>query len=291
MNSDKEEIEKLMAQQEDEHLEFKEARSKFDFERLVKLCAAIANEGGGKIVLGVTDRKPRRIVGTRAFENIERTKAGVLERLRFRVEACEICCPDGRVLLFVIPPHPPGMPVAYKGAYWMRAGEELVTMTPDRLKQIFAETEPDFSAELCQDASLPELDPNAVEDYRARWIRKSGNDSLRHLSAEQLLQDAELFVGGRLTYAALILLGTRGCLNKHLPQAELVFEYRAGEAPGPAQQREEYRQGFFAFYDELWTNINHRNDIQHFRDGLFVLDIPTLNEAVVREAILNAVSH
>jgi ATP-dependent DNA helicase RecG len=37
--------------------------------------------------------------------------------------------------------------------------------------------------------------------------------------------------------------------------------------------------------------VNQRNDRQHYRDGLFVFDIPTFNEDVVREALLNAVSH
>jgi ATP-dependent DNA helicase RecG len=34
-----------------------------------------------------------------------------------------------------------------------------------------------------------------------------------------------------------------------------------------------------------------RNDKQHYQEGFFVFDIPTFNERVVREAILNAVSH
>lgn len=34
-----------------------------------------------------------------------------------------------------------------------------------------------------------------------------------------------------------------------------------------------------------------RNDKQHYQEGFFVYDIPTFNERVVREAILNAVSH
>lgn len=48
---------------EDEHLEFKEAKQSFRFESLVDYWVALANEGGGRIVLGVTDRLPRRVVG------------------------------------------------------------------------------------------------------------------------------------------------------------------------------------------------------------------------------------
>ncbi|MEI6421766.1 MAG: ATP-binding protein, partial [Lentisphaerota bacterium] len=80
-------------------------------------------------------------------------------------------------------------------------------------------------------------------------------------------------------------------LGRLLGQAEVIFEYRSTEASGPAQQREEFRQGFFSFYERLWELINLRNDKQHFQDGLFVLDIPTFEERVIREAILNAVSH
>jgi ATP-dependent DNA helicase RecG len=87
------------------------------------------------------------------------------------------------------------------------------------------------------------------------------------------------------------LFGTRKALGRHLAQAEVIFEYRASDASGPAQQRVELRQGFFSFYDKLWNLINLRNDIQHFQSGLFVLDIPTFSERIVREAVLNAVSH
>jgi len=76
-----------------------------------------------------------------------------------------------------------------------------------------------------------------------------------------------------------------------LAQAEVVFEYRSTEASGPAQQRKEYREAFFSFYDDLWNIINLRNDLQHYQDGLFIWDIPTFEERSVREAILNAVSH
>jgi hypothetical protein len=61
-------LRRLLRARENEHLEFKEARNNFHFDKLVKYCAALANEGGGSIVLGVGDKRPRRIVGSHAFE-------------------------------------------------------------------------------------------------------------------------------------------------------------------------------------------------------------------------------
>lgn len=281
----------IAAPSENEHLEFKAAKTRFDFEKLVRYCVALANEGGGRIILGVTDKRPRRVVGTAAFANLERTKAGLLERLHLRIFAEETQHPQGRVLVFEVPARPIGMPIQYKGAYWMRGGEELVPMTPDQLKRIFDESGPDFSAEICPKAVLSDLSDEAIERFRHMWIRRSGNDALQELTAAQLLEDAELIVDGGITMAALILLGTRKALGKHLAQAEVVYEYRSNEASIAYQQRKEFREAFFAIHNSLWEVINLRNDVFQYQDGLFRQEIPTFNEAVVREAILNAVSH
>jgi ATP-dependent DNA helicase RecG len=55
-------------------------------------------------------------------------------------------------------------------------------------------------------------------------------------------------------------------MGRYLAHAEVIFEYRSSEAAGPANQRNEYRQGFLAYYDKLWETINLRNDLQHFQD-------------------------
>jgi len=114
---------------------------------------------------------------------------------------------------------------------------------------------------------------------------------LRRLSAEQLLRDCEAISDEGVTYAALILFGKHGSLGKYLAQNEIVFEYRMSERPGPALQREEFRVGFFASFDKIWELINLRNDRQSYHEGFFIFVVPSFNEAVVREALLNAASH
>jgi ATP-dependent DNA helicase RecG len=291
MSTTLDQLRDLIDRKEDEHLEFKEAKIHFDFEKLVKYCAALANEGGGKIILGVTDKRPRRVVATQAFDALERTKAGLVDRLHLRVDADAIDHPDGRVLVFDIPSRPVGFPIQYNGAYWMRGGEDLVAMTQDMLKRIFAETQPDFSAEVCSAATLADLDPRAIEKFRSKWIEKSKRMEIRELPTDRLLEDAELTVDGAVTFAALILLGTRRALGRHLAQAEVVFEYRSDDSSIEYQQRAEHREGFLCLDEELWNTINLRNDLYSLQDGLFRREIPTFNESAVREAILNAVSH
>ena len=243
------------------------------------------------MVLGVTNKQPRKIVGSQAFQDLERTKLGLMERLHLRIDVEVLQFPEGRVVAFQVPPRPIGMPVQYKGAYWMRSGESLVPMTPDQLKRIFDESGPDFSAEIARNATFDDLNPEAIARFREMWKRKSGNSALQSVTDVQLLTDAELLVDSAVTYGALILFGTGKALGRHLAQSEVVFEYRSSEASVQFQQRNEFREGFFLFDDELWKTINLRNDVQHYQEGLFVWDIKTFNEKVVREAILNAVSH
>jgi ATP-dependent DNA helicase RecG len=277
--------------EEDEHLEFKEAKMSFDFSDLTDYCAALANEGGGHLLLGVTDKQPRQVVGSGAFPNLGKVRQGLLQRLHLRVDAEQVSHPDGRVVVFSVPSRPIGLAIQVKGRYLMRSGEGLTAMTPDMLQRIFAEAGPDFSAEICSEADLGCLDATAIADFRRRWAKKTNNPSIERMGDRQALRDAELLLDDGLTYAALILFGTRKALGRFLPQAEVVFEYRSTEATGPAQQRIEFRQGFYSFYEELWQAIATRNDLQHYQEGLFVWDVPTFDESVVREVLLNALAH
>jgi len=291
MSATVEELETWLSEPEAERLEFKEAKNNFHFETLAKYCAALANEGGGKIIFGVTDRRPRRVVGSTAFEEPGRTVASLVSRLAIQVTFEEIQHPGGRVLVFHVPPRPVGVPIQYDGVFWSRAGDELRPLSQDRLRRIFQEAGPDFSAELHPEATIDDLDPALIERFREMWMRKSGNGALAGITSRQLLEDAELLVGDKVTHAALVLLGTRSALGKRLAQAELVFEYRSSEASIPYQQRIEYRSGFLGYLDELWNTINLRNEVLQYREGFFVGDIPAFNEAVVREGVLNALAH
>lgn len=286
-----EQLQHWLAEPEGTRLEFKEAKQNYHFEKLVEYCVALANEGGGKIILGVTDRRPRQIVGTAAFAEPGRTEAGLHDRLSHRIPVEELQTAEGRVLVVHVPARLPGTAWQIDGRYLKRAGDELTGLGDTELRTIFAETGADFSAETCPGATMGDLSPQAIEIFRARWAIKTRDERKARWTDEQTLANTELLVDGRFTYAALILFGTRAALGRWLAQAELVFEYRSSEASGPAADREEYREGFFLWHDAIWNKINLRNDRQSYQDGLFRVELPTFDEVSVREALLNAVAH
>ena len=284
-------IEELLKAKEGESIQFKEAKNRFDSGEAARCCCALANCGGGKLVFGITDKRPRQVVGSSAFDQPERTRMGLIDKLKIMVDFQLYEYQGKRVLTFDVAGRPLGLPVQCDGVAWWYEGDSLIPMPEEIRRKIYAEAGVDFSGSICPNANLDDLDEDAIEAFRDRWVTKSGNQRLTSLSAEQLLHDCEAITDDGITYAALVLFGKRESLGKYLPQAEIVFEYRSSEVSGPASQREEFRVGFFSCYNRLWELINLRNDKQHYQEGFFVYDIPTFNERVVREAILNAVSH
>ena len=284
-------VEELLEAKEGENIQFKEAKNRFSFDEAAQCCCALANCGGGKLVFGITDARPRQVVGSRAFEQPERTRKGLIDKLKVMVDFQPYEYQGKRVLVFDVASRPLGLPVQADGIAWWYEGDSLIPMPEEIRRRIYAEAGFDFSGSVCPLAVLSDLDETAIEAFRARWVDKSGNRRIMSLSTEQLLRDCEAITEEGITYAALALFGKRESLGKYLPQAEIIFEYRSSDASGPANQREEFRVGFFACYNRLWELINLRNDKQHYQEGFFVYDIPTFNERVVREAILNAVSH
>lgn len=286
-----ENIQELLEAKEGEHIQFKEAKNRFDFGEAAKCCCALANNGGGKLVFGITDKRPRSVVGSNAFDQPERTRMGLIEKLRINIDFQLLNYESKRVLIFDVKSRPIGLPVQYDGVAWIYEGDAIKPMPEDIRRTIYEESGSDFSSMICAGAKVDDLDEAAIENFRMKWIEKSGKKQLATLSKEQLLHDCGAITGEGITYAALILFGNNAAIVKYLPHAEIIFEYRSSEASGPANQREEFRVGFFACYDRVWELVNLRNDKQHYQEGFFVFDIATFNERVVREAILNAVSH
>jgi len=150
----------LSSPSEHQRLEFKEAKTQLDNRKLYRYCVALANEGGGYLLLGVTDKPPRAVVGTSAFNNPVDMAAKIFQAVGFRVDIEEVQHPNGRVLVFHIPARPRGTAYHLDGAYLMRSGEELVPMSEDQLRRIFAEGDPDW----LEEPSLQGLDAQRVID-------------------------------------------------------------------------------------------------------------------------------
>lgn len=87
---------------ETQNLEFKEAGNQYDTRKLCRYCVAIANEGGGHLVLGIADKPPRAMVGSQAFPDTQDIAEKLFHWVGFRVDVEAVAHPEGRVVVFSI---------------------------------------------------------------------------------------------------------------------------------------------------------------------------------------------
>ncbi|MDB4265495.1 ATP-binding protein, partial [bacterium] len=167
MTSD-EQLRKYLDQPEGLTIEFKEAKNRYDFEKLKNYCVALANEGGGKIILGVTDTRPRKVVGTKAFEEPGRTEAGLHRDLGHRIPIEELTHAGRRILIVHIPSRLPGAAWDNDGRFLKREGDDLRKLNDQELRKIFSETGPDFTAEPISSLSYSDLQTEAVSEFIKR---------------------------------------------------------------------------------------------------------------------------
>ena len=129
-------IQALLEAKEGEQIQFKEAKNRFDFGDAAKCCCALANNGGGKLVFGITDKRPRSVVGSAAFEQPERTRMGLIEKLKINIDFQLLSHEGKRILIFDVKSRPIGSPVQYDGVAWIYEGDALIPMPEDMRRRI-----------------------------------------------------------------------------------------------------------------------------------------------------------
>lgn len=152
----------------------------------------------------------------------------------------------------------------------------------------------DYTASVPVTASLADLDP--VEVARLRSMAQKGNlsqladlDFLRELG---LVVEVRTAAGQELrpNIAGLLLAGTERALRSHIPQAEVCYYYHAG-GDVEFQFREDQLRPLTGALSRLSELIQARNSFTPVQVGLFRIEVWDQDEAVYREALLNALTH
>lgn len=297
------ELQKL--KESEDRVEFKEARTNFPWnggshteQKDRRKCylgyiVALANEGGGHLVLGMADKVPHTVVGSDFAEG----KIGALEdavyaHLGIRVHIEELFDEnEHRVVVTQIPSRPLGRTLKFEGVPLMRTGDSLRNMSDEEVFKILSEQEPDFSALICKGLSMEDLDEEAITILKEKYARKQNNPAFEKLPTEQVLNDLSLGTTEGFTYASLILLGKNEALKKYLPNAQVNIEFRQSPSQIPFDKREVFLEPLFVSIDKIWNHLNARNRENKIDEGPYKFDLPYFNEEVIRESVLNAIAH
>jgi len=170
---------------ETEIVEFKEAKSNFDFSKLGKYFSALSNEANLKgnpyawLVFGIED-KHHKIVGSQfrpLRKDLDSLKGEIAKKttngITF-IEIYELKFDEGRVIMFQIPAAPKGFPIAFEGHYYGRDGEELVPLNLEEIERIRAQaTTADWSSAIVSNALVEDLDEEAIQVARSNFKKIS----------------------------------------------------------------------------------------------------------------------
>lgn len=203
-------VRSLLADVETEVVEYKEAKRNFDFEKLGKYFSALSNEANlrnaecGWLLFGVTNK--REICGT-AYRKEERTPSVGLRSLKHEIteslnngltfeEVYEFDMDGKRVVAFQIPPCEFASPTTWRGVPWSRENESLKEMPRFKLEAIWGQSRPDWSKRVSFEASLDDLDPEAVKFACERYVDKYAEKqpAIRSLSEEEMLRKMGLLI-------------------------------------------------------------------------------------------------
>lgn len=294
----------LIANWEDEVVEFKEAGKDYDTDKIGRYFSALSNEANlrnaerGWLVFGVND-KTRKVVGTAYRPEIERLlslknqmRDGTEPSVTLRNIHVLIDGDGHRVILFEIPAAPRGMPISWSGHYYARAGESLMPLGLDKLDEIRGQTiATDWTAQVVEGATLTDLDPKAISVARERFAEKHA----RRVSPEEVagwsdatfLDRAKVTQNGAITRAALLLLGKMEAAGKLSPHpAEITWSLR-----GEEQAYEHFYPPFLLTSSEVFARIRNVQIRILPQDQLLAHEVSKYDQSVVLEALHNCIAH
>ncbi len=279
---------------ETQNLEFKEAKNQYDTKKLCRYCVAIANEGGGHLVLGVADKLPRPVVGSEAFTDTQDIAEKLFQWLGFRVDVEAVAHPDGRVVVFIIPGRPKGTAYHYDGAYLMRSGEELVPMSEDQLRRIFAEGQPDWlEFPALKDASAQDvvqlLDTQTFFDLLHLPYPTDQVGVLSRLLDERLIERSA--AGFHiLNIGAVLLAKSLRSFPDISRKAARVIVY-AGESKMQTVSDQTGEKGYAVGFTGLVQYVMGKLPQNEVIEGAIRKEVKLLPEVVIRELLANALIH
>ena len=214
-------FDKLRYHYEDEIVEFKKAENNFDFDDLGKYFSALSNEanlrdkGFAWLVFGVHD-KTREILGTsykNSMKSLQKLKQDLSQHTTdnntFR-DIYELEVEGKRVLMFQIPAAPRGIPMAWQGHFYARRGESLAALDMNKYEEIRRQTvNEDWSKQIADGATITDLDEKAIMKAREGYKEHYPNQKkeVDSWSDEVFLNKAKITIDGKITHAAVLLLG------------------------------------------------------------------------------------
>lgn len=295
----------LIQHKESEVVEFKKAENNFDFDDLGKYFSALSNEANLRglpfawLVFGY-DEKRHETIGT-SYKDGE----GALNKLKhdltnnmsdgqtFR-EIIPVEVDGKRILMFKIPASPRNIVMKWKGIAYGRDGESLKPLNQSKQDEIRNQTPyRDWSAEIVPNASLDDLDEVAIAKARKMFKKVHSRIPVAEVNAwsdEKFLSKCGLMIDGKLTRAAIILLG-KSFSEYLLRPAVVQVTWTLRDKNKDVVDYEHFSVPYILTVDEILAKI-HNLTLREMPGGtLFPDTMKQYDDYTIREALHNCIAH
>lgn len=289
---------------ETEVVEFKEAKTNYDFSKLGKYFSALSNEANLKgkpyawLIFGIENKK-HAIVGSQyrpKRKDLDSLKGEIANKTTNRItfiEIHELHFKEGRVIMFQIPAAPKGIPITFDGHYYGRDGEELVPLNLEEIERIRAQaTTEDWSAAIIPEASIDDLDEKALTiarlNFKSKFPEKVQEvDTWNDIT---FLNKAKITIKGKITRTAIILLGKEE--SEHfINPAEAKIRWLLKDADGNDKDYLIVSCPMLLAVDKVYSKIRNLKYRYIKSDTLFPEEIDQYEPYAIREAVNNCIAH
>lgn len=293
----------LCADRESEVAELKEATTNYNFNDIGKYFSALSNEANyrGKqeawLLFGITNSGVIKGTTYRKDGKLQELKKEIAEKTNQRmtfIEIYEVTINDKRIIAFQIPPALHGIPTTWSNAAYAREHDSVCPLPLNKLDYIRNQTWNDWSKTIVNEATIDDLDINAV-DYACKLFAKRQGKSTEELlcsfSKEEVLNKAGLLIKGKITYSALLLLGKSEC-NHYFDGFIPRITWTLYNGDGSVKAYEHFDTPLLLAVDKVYAKI--RNEKYRYIAGqltLFPDEVSQYEADVVKEIINNCIAH
>lgn len=299
---------KLIENWENEVVEFKEANNNYKFDKIGQYFSAISNEANlkslqfGWLVFGVRD-KDKKIVGTdyRDTAGLDRLKQEISDNTTGGISFVEIYevyldvdDEPKRVIMFQIPAAATGIPTGWKDHFYGRNGDSLSALSIEEQDRIRGQEKKDWSKQILDNATIENLDKNAIllakQKYKEKMNRPHIIEEIDNMTDEEFLTKMKLMINGKLTNAAMLLLGNEDYdyLFSSVPEAS----WRLYDSKGEVKDYEIFKIPYITLSDRIFEKI--RNLTYRYMPNqatLFPTETKQYDMWLLRELMNNCIAH
>jgi len=250
------------------------------------------------LIFGIDD-KEHKVVGSKFLidkNEVNNLKIKVAESIDGRHTFFDIHIinlPEGRVVMCQIPAAPKGIPVAYKGHYYGRAGESLIPLSLQKIEQIRKQVHHnDWSSAIIEEATIDDLDTDALKKARKEYKEKHAKQAgaINQWSDLTFLNKAKLSIQGKITRAALLLLGKEESAYLLSP-AVMQISWILKDANNRELDYEHFSVPFILASEKVLAKIRNLSYRYMPDNTLFPIEVSQYDTYVIREALHNCIAH